>query len=192
MTIRDNIIAFNSGLHSQQTVTKKRILVLVPIAIAASMAAISEQSVLNLYDTNLYTADDTTAYMYLRLFGKYDSENAILGDNPGLRTTYSGNGFAASTVRRGFRLTITDRRKHIYDVLSYLIAISKTSSFNTFKPIKVIDFFSPEPLEYSTFSGELATVRFGELVIDKIPGLQSGYLREDWELQFKESKLRNS
>ena len=100
--------------------------------------------------------------------------------------------FTASTVRRCFRLTITDRRKHIYDVLSYLIAISKTSSFNTFKPIKVIDFFAPEPLEYSTFSGEFATVRFGELIIDKIPGLQSGYLRDDWELQFKESKLRYS
>ena len=93
MTIRDDIIAYNAGLNCQQTMTKKRILVLVPVAIAASMAAISGQAVLNLYDTNLYTGDDTIAYVYLRLFGKYDSENDILGDSPGLKPTYSGNGF---------------------------------------------------------------------------------------------------
>lgn len=147
---------------------------------------------LDLFDTSAYDLTDTSDYIYLRLFPDADSDDEVYGDRPGLRNTFSRSAvFAPSTVRRGLRCTVKDRRRLVLDILRMLITISETSAFNVYKPIKVIDFCTPEP-------GEEKTIRFGAIQIDRKPGLSGRgttqnkvYVDSDWEFIFRETRLRN-
>ncbi|ALF52258.1 hypothetical protein ACX27_04340 [Nostoc piscinale CENA21] len=187
MGIRDDVIAYLSEHECTAPFVRKRLLLRVR---TATVEALNPTGLyLDLFDPTLYTVDDTTDYIYLRLFPDYDQENDNIGDG-GLRNTFSSPAvYAPSTVRRGFRATITDRRKIILDIIRQLAEISKSSSYTTFAPIKVIDFCLPEVGTVS-FGGELGSVRWGEIRIDNLPGLTGrGYLRADWNFTFKQASL---
>lgn len=187
MPIRDDIIAYLNLHQCNAPMSRKRLLIRIH---TATLQALNPTGMyLDLFDPTLYTVDDTTDYIYLRIFPDYDQENDNTGDG-GLRNTFSSPAvYATSTVRRGFRATITDRRKIILDVIRQLAEISKSSSYVTFAPIKIIDFCLPE-LGAIAFNDELASVRWGEIKLDNLPGLTGrGYLKSDWNFSFKEASL---
>lgn len=187
MSIRDDVIAYLSEYECTASPVKKRLLIRVHVDTVEAIAPTGLY--LDLLDPTLYTADDTEDYIYLRIFPDYDQENDNIGEG-GLRNTFSSPAvYAPSTVRRGFRATVTDRRRIILDIVRRLVEISKSSSYNTFTPVKVIDFCLPD-FGASSFSGELGSVRWGEIQLSNLPGLTGrGYLRGDWEFTFKEAKL---
>ncbi|MEW5859805.1 MAG: hypothetical protein AB1861_20870 [Cyanobacteriota bacterium] len=185
MPLRDDILTYQSQHQCIGPYIRKRLLIRTPVAVVESVSPTGIY--LDLFDTTLYTGDDTTDYIYLRILPDYDQENDNLGEG-GLRNTFSSPGvYAVSTVRRGFRATVSDRRRVILDIIRRLIDISKSSSYIKFAPIKVIDFCLPE-FGASIFNGELATVRWGEIITDNLPGLTGkGYLKADWNFTFKEA-----
>lgn len=188
MPIRDDVIAYLATNNCNSPFTRKRLLIRVH---TTTVEALNPTGVyLDLFDPTLYTVDDTTDYIYLRIFPDYDQENNILGEG-GLKNTFSlPSAYAVTTVRRGFKATVTDRRKIISDIITRLVEISKTSAFTRFAPIKVIDFCLSEP--GATIVGvEPGTVRWGELKIDNLPGtVGKSYLKNDWSFNFSDVFLR--
>ncbi|MBD2364582.1 hypothetical protein H6G36_25975 [Anabaena minutissima FACHB-250] len=187
MSIRDDVNTYLASNECDAPFVRKRLLIRIHTSTVEALAPTGLY--LDLFDPTLYTTDDTTDYIYLRTFPDYDQENDNTGDG-GLRNTFSSPAvYAPSTVRRGFRATVTDRRKIILDMVRRLAEISKSSSYSTFTPVKVIDFCLPD-FGASSFSGEMGSVRWGEIRLGNLPGLTGrGYLKSDWEFTFKEAKL---
>ena len=121
-------------------------------------------------------------------------ENDRLGEK-GFRNTFnSGAVFAPANTRRGFKATVTDRRKLILDIIKRLVDISESSGYNRYSPIKLIDFCHPE-LNANIYNDEPATIRWGAIALDtNLPSLirvrGEDYLSRDWGFTFKESVLR--
>jgi hypothetical protein len=186
MSIRDDVIAWNQQNQCFGQVTRRRLLVRSHIDTITQLNP--QHKHLDLFDTTAFDASDTTSYIYLRIFSNADSDNEVYGEG-GLRNTFSQSAvFAPTTVRRGIRCTVTDRRRLILDVLRQLINISETAAFNKYAPIKIIDEITPEV-------GEERTIRYGAIQIDKQPGLiKRGegefYCTSDWDFLFREAKLR--
>lgn len=188
MPIRDDVIAYLADHQCTGNMSRKRLLIRVQ---TATVEALNPTGIyLDLFDPNFYTLDDTSDYIYLRTFPDYDQENDRTGEG-GLRNTFSSPAVkAVSTVRRGFKATITDRRKIILDVVRRVVEISDSSSFQVYSPIKVIDFCLPETSP-SVLGTEPATIRLGEIKLDDLPGMNGkGFLKDDWSFTFKESILR--
>jgi hypothetical protein len=187
MPLRDDILAYQAEHQCIGSYIRKRLLIRTPVAVVESLNPTGIY--LDLFDTTLYTIDDTTDYIYLRIFPDYDQENDNLGDG-GLRNTFSSPAvYAVSLVRRGFKATVTDRRKLILDIIRQLIDISKSSSYVRFAPIKVIDYCLPETNALIVGNeNEIGTVRWGEIKFDALPGLTGrGYLKGDWSFSFDEA-----
>jgi hypothetical protein len=185
MPLRDDILAYRSQHQCIGAPVRKRLLIKTPVAVIEQVNPTGVY--LDLLDPTLYTSDDTTDYIYLTIFPDYDEDNDNLGEG-GLRNTFSDPGvYTVTTVRRGFRATVSDRRRVILDITRRLIDISKSSTYTRFAPIKVIDFCLPE-FDASIFNGELATVRWGEIKTDNLPGLTGkGYVKADWNFVFREA-----
>jgi hypothetical protein len=167
---------------------RQPIMILTPIAVIEDLAIPSVW--FYLFDPTLYHTDGED-YVYLRLFPDYALESNNLGGE-GLKPTFNGMGYAASTVQRGFKATILQKERVIFDVIYRLILISESSKYNQFFPVKVIDFCGVEPNEYITYQNKRATVRFGQMTVDGLPGLSynQDYFRDNWNIGFTESKLR--
>jgi hypothetical protein len=190
MTIRDDVINFQLNNRCNGKLNK-RLLVRVPVAITETFNVSAN---LDIFDAGLYTSDDSSNYIYLRIFPVYDTENDQLGEVQ-FKNTFSRSAvFAPSNTRRGFKATVKDNRKVIFDIVRRLIDISESSGFNTYSPIKIIDFCCPE-LKFDsdtfTYNDELATVRYGLINIDSYPStIKDNYLNKEWSFSFKEAKLR--
>lgn len=186
MTTRDLIIA--AQLDCSTPWAKQPIMILTPIAVIDSLQIPSQW--FYVFDPTQYH-NDSTDYVYLRLFPDYSQETTNLGENR-LKTTYSGMGYAASVVQRGFKATIIQKERIIYDIIYQLALISESSKYNQFTPIKVLDFCGVEVGDRISYQGKLATVRYGQLTIESVPGLSfnQDYFRENWNIGFIESKLR--
>ncbi len=185
MGIRDDVITYIANNECNAPFIRKRLLIRVRTATVETLNPTGLY--LDLFDPTLYTADDTTDYIYLRLFPDYDQENTKTGDG-GLRNTFSDSAaYTVSLVRRGFRATVTDRRKIILDIIKRLIDISVSSSYQRFAPIKVIDYCLPET-NAGIIGDELATARWGSIKFDNLPGLTGrGFLGGDWTFVFDEA-----
>jgi hypothetical protein len=189
MSLRDDVTNYWQQRQCNGQL-KKRLLIQVPVAVAQSFTPTD----LDIFDATLYTNTDSASYIYLRLFPEYDTENDQLGEG-GFKNTFSRAAvFAPSTTRRGFKATINDNRKIIFDLVRRLVEISESSAYNTYSPIRVIDFCSPElSFDNNTFifNGETATVRWGLLNIDNFPSLlDNKHLNKSWTISFKETRLR--
>jgi hypothetical protein len=186
MGIRDDVIAWNASNPCIGQVTKRKLLVRSHVDTIEQINPLSKHP--DIFETTAFDSTDTSDYIYLRLFPTADSDDEVYGDGTGLKNTFSRSAvFAPSTTRRGIRCTISDRRRLILDIMRSLVDISETSVFNLYKPIKVIDFCTPEPTEDRT-------IRYGEIQIDKKPGLikrgDEYYCTGDWEFLFRDTKLR--
>lgn len=184
MGIRDDVIAYLADNQCESPLARKRLLIKVHVS---TVEALNPTGIY----LDLFAVTDAVDYIYLRLFPDYDQENDRIGEG-GLRNTFSSPAVKApKTVRRGFKATITDKRKIILDIIRRLADISESSSFTVFSPIEVIDFCLPEPGAPILF-GEPASVRYGEIILDNnLPGLNGrGYLRDNWSFSFKEIVLR--
>lgn len=191
MALRDDVVAFQN-LKQCNGKLVKRLLIRTPVALAESLNEPGKN--LDIFDAATYTNDDSSNYIYLKVFPNYDTENDELGES-GFRNTFTRSAvFPPSTTRRGFKATVKDSRKIIFDIIRRLVGISESTSFGTYSPIKVIDFCCPE-LKFDsntfTFNSELATVRYGLIKIDSYPSLtKDNYLSKEWGFSFKEAKLR--
>ena len=185
MPLRDDILAYQAGHQCIGSYVRKRLLIRTPVTVAESLSPTGIY--LDLFDTTFYTLDDTADYVYLRIFPDYDQENDNLGDG-GLRNTFGSPAvYAVSLVRRGFKATVTDRRKLILDIVRRLVDISKSSSYVRFAPIKIIDYCLPET-NAVVVGDEIGTIRWGEIKFDAIPGLTGrGHLKGDWSFSFDEA-----
>jgi hypothetical protein len=186
MTIRDDVIAWNAANNCTGQITRRKLLVRSHIDTIEQINPLHKH--LDLFETTVFDATDTNDYIYLRLFPTADSDDEVYGEGTVLKNTFSRSAvFAPSTTRRGIRCTISDRRRLILDVMRSLVDISETSTFGLYKPIKVIDFCTPEPTEDRT-------IRYGAIQIDKKPGLirrgDEYYCNSDWEFLFRDAKLR--
>jgi hypothetical protein len=186
MGIRDDVAAWAAANACVGQLARQKLLVRSHVDTIEQINPLHKH--LDLFDITAFDASDTSSYIYLRLFPSADSDDQVYGDNPGLRNTFTRSSvFAPSTTRRGIRCTINDRRRLILDIMRSLVDISETSSFNTYSPIKVIDFCTPEIIEERT-------IRYGSVQIDKKPGLvkrgSEYYCTSDWEFVFRETQLR--
>lgn len=186
MGIRDDIILWNQQNQCLGQPIRRRLLVRSHVNTIEQLNP--QHKHLDLFDTTIFDVTDTSDYIYLRIFPTADSDDEVYREGGGLKNTFSRSAvFAPSTVRRGIRCTVTDRRRLILDALRSLVDISETTSFNQYAPIKVIDEVTPE-------SGEEITIRYGAIQIDKKPGLirrgQEFYCTSDWDFLFREIKLR--
>ena len=85
----------------------------------------------------------------------------------------------------------------IFYIIERLALIANTSSYATYTPIKVVDFCSPESSDdpnTAVYNGELATIRYGRIDIEKRPAIVRGfnmdYCTSEWEFKFSEVNLR--
>jgi hypothetical protein len=186
MTTRDLII--NAQIDCSTPWAKQPIMILTPIAVIESLGIAPDW--FYLFDPTPYHTDGD-AYVYLRLFPDYAPETNKLGGE-GLKPLYSGMGYSASTVQRGFKATIIQKERVIYDIIYQLILISESSKFNQFSPIKIIDFCRVEVGDRIAYQNKLATVRYGQLMIESLPSLSynQNYYKDNWNIGFTESKLR--
>ena len=180
MTLRQDVISYESQQQCEQ-INKNKLLIRFPVLLGEEENLNSEW--LDLFSSQQFDADDTDDYLYLRLFPEYTQENDVFGEGKLKNTFNSAAVYSHSTVRRGFKAVVTDRRLLIFSLIKRIIENSRTSSFTVFTPVKVIDFCLPETGEY--------TIRFGSINYDRIPGIRGSHLRGDWEFTFKESILRN-
>ncbi|KYC42062.1 hypothetical protein WA1_18850 [Scytonema hofmannii PCC 7110] len=192
MTLRDDVIAYHQTHACDARFSHKRLLLRVPLATAEQLNL--EHKHLDLFDATLYDADDTEDYIYLTLYPDYDVENDVLGEK-GFRNTFNSPAvYAPANTRRGFKVTVKDHRKLILNIIKQLADISETTSYRRYSPVKVVDFCHPETTSASAYDGELATIRWGELVLDtNLPSLikaKEDYLKKDWGFTFKETILR--
>lgn len=175
--------------------TNKRVLVRVPLTVVATFNP--QKRSLWLFDPTHYETSDTDDYVYLRLFPQYVPEEDILGDRA-FKPTFNGTVANHATVRRGFQATIIQSQAFIYSIVERIAKIAATSSYSKYTPIKIIDFCYPEALDDSNtilLGNEYATIRYGRIIITKIPPFIRGidgseYCREAWEFKFTEAKLR--
>ena len=140
---------------------------------------------------------DSADYIYLRLFPRYESADESQGEK-GYFPTFSRVATRHATTQRAFTATVIQQTGFIYRIIERLALIADTSSYAIHTPIKIIDFCSPEPVDdanTATYNGELATVRFGRIDIQKRPaivrGFQQEYCTSEWEFKFSESKYRH-
>ncbi|MFN6560008.1 MAG: hypothetical protein RMY28_009390 [Nostoc sp. ChiSLP01] len=188
MTTRESII--NAQINCMGQIGRQPLLVLTPIAVIENLEIDSKW--FYLFDPTHYQDTDTDNYVYLRLFPDYSPETNRLGDSPGLKPTFNGTGYSASTVRRGFKVTIIQKERVILEVLQQLILIAESSKYNRFSPIKVIDFCNLELGDRLSHNNQLATVRHGEIIIDELPPLSynQDYVNSNWTITFAEVNLR--
>lgn len=197
MTFRDDVVAYQSVNQCDEGFIKKRLLLRLRVSTIEILNPSSDY--LDLFDPTSYDVTDTADYLYLRIFPQYSVENDVLGE-VGLKNTFgSAAVFAPANTRRGFKATITDQRKLIFDLVKRIQQISQTSSYTQFSPAKIIDFCHPELADEETLVssfGEFGNIRYGAIALDNsIPQLvqSSGrdYLASSWGFTFKESKLRS-
>ena len=195
MTLRDDIVAY-SMKHICNGLSKKRLLIRVPVIVVEQINPTHKW--LDLFDSAFYDSNDTSDYVYLRLFPEYDVENDHLGEK-GLKNTFSSAAvFVPANTRRGFKAIVKDRRSFILDLIRRLVDISESTAYNRYSPIKVVDFCHPElASDPNTLvnAGELATVRWGAIALDaNLPSLvrigNDDCLKKDWGFTFKEAFLR--
>lgn len=147
-----------------------------------------------LFDPTNY--GDSADYVYLRLFPKYESP--IDPADRGYFPTFNGTATRHATTRRTFTATINQQQGWIFKVIERLAAIADTSSYTVHTPIKIIDFCSPEAEDdtgTTEYGGELGTIRYGRIDIEKRPeiirGVLMNYCRGEWNFKFTEAILRN-
>ncbi|ACC81140.1 hypothetical protein [Nostoc punctiforme] len=188
MTILEAIA--NAQINCQRKLARLPLLVLTPVAVIEDLQIASKW--FYLFDPTHYQETDTNNYVYLKLFTDYSPETNRLGDSPGLKTTFSRTGYGASTIKRGFKATVIQKERVILEVLQKLILISESSKYNQFSPIKVVDFCSVELGDRFIYNNRLATVRYGEMIIDETPplGYDQNYINSNWSLTFTEVNLR--
>ncbi len=168
-----------------------------PIMVSTPIAVIEELLIdskwFYLFDPTRYQGTETDSYVYLRIFSQYSRETDNQGEG-GLKPTFSrSSNHTLTTVRRGFKATIIQKERVIFEIIQQLILISESTKYNQFSPIKVLDFCNPELSDRFNYGGKLATVRYGEMTIDStIPALSydQNYLNDNWSISFKEVKLR--
>jgi hypothetical protein len=164
----------------------------------------SPLSIIELFNPNHYNLwqfdpsnyGDSSDYVYLRLFPKYESADESLGEK-GYFPTFSKVATRHTTTQRAFTATVVQQSAFVYRIIERLAAIADTSSYTVHTPIKVIDFCSPEASDdanTSIYGGELATVRYGRIDIQKRPaivrGFQMDYCTSEWEFKLTEAKYR--
>ena len=191
MTLRDDVS--QASVQCRGT-PQKRLLLRFPMDTAQTIIDSSNNRFLDLFETSKFDDSDTDDYIYLKIFPNYDTEIEQLGDNNFKNTFSRSSIIAPSQVRRGFRGTVTDRRAIILDLVFYLSLISKSSAFTKYHPVKIVDFCRPEVLDNFTFNSEKATIRYGRLSLQEMPAtVQIGneeYISNNWQFNFKESRLR--
>lgn len=179
----------------------KRLLVRSPLSIIESLNP--DKFNLWQFDPTFYDGEDTADYVYLVFFPRYTPEDDTFGEAAYKNTFARSAVFAPTTERRGFTVAITQPLRVFYDVVNRLVEISKTSSFTTHAPVKIIDFCRPEIGDSSNVisEGDVGTIRYGRIDIKKQPtftreqnfaGIDAEYCLEPWEFKFSEAKLRSN
>lgn len=180
--LRDEVLSYQSDNNCNDANGKNKLLIRLPVSVGESLN--SSYQWLDLFSLQQFDTDDTNDYLYIKIYPGYTQENDIFGEGK-LKNTFSSPAvYHHSTTRRGFKAVVTDRRRLILDIVRSLVEISRTSSYNSYSPIKVIDYCLPE-------AGEEHTIRYGAVELSRLPGLRQSYLVEDWEFTFKEARLRN-
>jgi hypothetical protein len=179
-----------TNIQAAQSVLKKP-FINKPLLIRTHLSLVAEYNPNNyflwMFDPGNY--GDSSAY--IRLFPQYESQNKPLADIK-YRTTYSGSATTITTVRKGFRVAVTQQQFFLFQIIKKLSAICNTSNPHT--PIKVIDFCSPDFDDFTTYQDGIATTRYGRIDIESNPsivrGLNMDYCKNAWIFNFEDYRLK--
>ncbi len=190
MTLLTEIQAAQSQLLLPFTI--KPLLVRSPLSIVQLL----NPNFCNLWQFDPSNYGDSSDCVYLRLFLNYEVTNEVQGER-GFSPTFNGTTAKHTTTRRIITATVRQQTAFIFYIIERLALIANTSSYATYTPIKVVDFCSPESSDdpnTAVYNGELATIRYGRIDIEKRPAIVRGfnmdYCTSEWEFKFSEVNLR--